>query len=150
MFINKRELLSAGLMVFIGIGTIFSSTQYTFGSLARMGPGFFPMLLGIALTFIGVLTIATPVTQNDATYQSDWDGVYRPWIIIIAGIFTFMILGEYGGLVPATFALIFMTALGDRRNTMKEAIILATGVTITAVVVFHYAMQMQFPLFRWG
>jgi len=156
MFINKRELLSAGLMVFFGVGVILNSLQYNIGSLARMGPGFFPLLLGAALTFIGAiafvgaLTIATPFNQNDATGKSLWGGIYRPWLVVIAGIFVFMVLGIYGGLIPATFALIFVTTHADRRNTTKSAFILATCVTIAAVVVFYFAMQMQFPLFRWG
>lgn len=147
---NKRELYSAGLMLFIGIGTTIGSLNYGIGTLARMGPGYFPLILGIVLILIGALIIATPLTEEDAAYEWSGGRQYRSWIIVIAGMLAFMILGKYGGLVPATFALIFMTALGDRSNSIKAAFALAAGVTIAAVGVFHYAMQMQFPLFTWG
>ncbi len=147
---NKRELYSAALMLFIGIGTTVGSLNYSIGTLSRMGPGYFPLLLGIVLIFISGLMIATPLSEEDAQGESPRKGQYRSWIIVIAGILAFMVLGKYGGLVPATFALIFMTALGDRANSIKAACALATGVTVTAVVVFHYGMQLQFPLFAWG
>ena len=60
-----------------------------------------------------------------------------------------IILGTYGGLVPATFSLVFISALGDHNNSVKQSFWLAVGVTAFTVAVFHYGMQMQFPLFTW-
>lgn len=147
---SKRELYSAGLIMLIGIGTAAGSLKYGIGTLARMGPGYFPLGLGIMLTLIGALLIATPLTEQDAEDKSPWKGQYRAWLMVIAGMMAFMVLGKYGGLVPATFALIFVSALGDRNNSIKAAFALATGVTLAAVAIFHYGLQMQFPLFIWG
>jgi hypothetical protein len=49
--------------------------------------------------------------------------------------------------VPATFAIVFISALGDKMNTLKSAAILGAGVVVVAVVVFWWALQMQIPLF---
>jgi high-affinity Fe2+/Pb2+ permease len=62
----------------------------------------------------------------------------------------FIVLGEYGGLVPATFAIVFISALGDRNNSLKQAFWLSAGMVVIAVVIFWWALQMQFDLFRWG
>lgn len=62
----------------------------------------------------------------------------------------FILLGKYGGLVPATFALVFIAAMGDRQHTVRSAALLAVGVTILGIAVFSWALQLQFPLFRWG
>lgn len=62
----------------------------------------------------------------------------------------FILIGKFGGLVPATFALVFISAMGDRQHTVRSAALLAVGVTLLGVAVFSWALQLQFPLFRWG
>lgn len=147
---NKRELYSAGLMMLIGIGTTIGSLNYDLGTLSRMGPGYFPLILGVLLMFISGLIIAAPHKEKNEEIESSRKGQYRSWVIVTTGILTFMLFGKYGGLVPATFTLVFISAFADRANSIKSALALATGVTITAVGVFHYAMKLQFPLFTWG
>ncbi|MCJ9713295.1 tripartite tricarboxylate transporter TctB family protein, partial [Bordetella hinzii] len=51
---------------------------------------------------------------------------------------------------PATFAIVFISALGDRTNTLKQALLLSVSMCVIAVVVFWWALQLQLPLFRWG
>lgn len=147
---NKRELYSAALIILIGIGTVAGSLNYNVGTLARMGPGYYPLLLGGLLIFMGVLILATPTTVDDEKVQAFDKGQYRTWFLVIVALGAFMLLGKYGGLVPATFVLVFLSALADRTNTTKVALALAAGVTVAAAGVFHYGMQLQFPLFTWG
>ena len=73
----------------------------------------------------------------------------RGSVCILLGILAFLGLGHYGGLLPATFAIVFISA-GDRNNTVKQALVLALGMSVVAVVVFWWALQLQLPLFRWG
>jgi hypothetical protein len=51
------------------------------------------------------------------------------------------------GLVAATFACVFVAALGDRQNSWKEAGLLATGITVFGVVLFSLVLRVQIPLF---
>lgn len=147
---NRRELYSAGLMLVVGIGTTVGSLNYPLGEVQNMGPGYYPLLLGIVLTVLGALTIATPITAHDKETKSLWRGNPRAWVAVTVGISTFVVIGRYGGFVPAAFFLVGIAALGDPKNTLKSAFLLAFCVTIAAVLVFHYGMQMQFPLFQWG
>lgn len=157
---GRREWYSALLMIFIGLGTTWGSLDYNVGTLARMGPGYFPMLLGIVLTFIGVLIFVSPAYVGDepeeekAAAQPQVAKAYmrhvRPVVATVAAMLIFIAVGKYGGLVPATFLLIFISAQGDRANTLKASLWLAAGVTASAVGIFHYGMKMQFPLFSWG
>ncbi|MCJ9712140.1 tripartite tricarboxylate transporter TctB family protein, partial [Bordetella hinzii] len=75
---------------------------------------------------------------------------WRGWGCITGGLAAFMLLGQYGGLVPATLGLVFISALGDRQHTIKSAALLAVGVTLLGVAIFSWGLQLQFPLFRWG
>ena len=59
-------------------------------------------------------------------------------------------LGKYGGLVPATFAIVFISALADRQNTIVAATVLALATVAICIVVFWWALRMNSPLFGWG
>ena len=148
----KREAWAAGTMIVLGLGAIAQVSTYTLGSLARMGPGLFPAILGVLLVLLGLIiarmAFSPMVTEEDAEEipPPEWRG----WGCIIGGLMTFILLGKYGGLVPATFALVFISAMGDRQHTLRSAALLAVGVTILGVAVFSWALQLQFPLFRWG
>jgi len=149
--INRKELLSSGLMLLIGIGTVIVSLDYDVGSLSLMGPGYFPLLLGLLLIMVSMIMIATSsVDIEEDLNRYGGKPQYRAWAYVVLGMVLFILLGQYGGLVPATFALVFVSALGDRSNSVKAAILLGLAVSILAVAIFHYGLRMQFPLFAWG
>jgi len=74
----------------------------------------------------------------------------RGGICIILGILAFLAFGKYFGLIPATFAIVFISALGDRSNSVVQALLLSLAMCVIAAVVFWWALQLQLPLFRWG
>ncbi len=59
-------------------------------------------------------------------------------------------MGEFFGMVPATFSCVFVSALGDRTSTLKGSALLAAGVTFFGTLLFSYVLQLPFPMFRWG
>jgi len=138
-------------MMLIGLGASLEGLTYKLGTLTHMGPGFFPVALGVILVVLGMLIAATAVAGRPAgdhgtlSKRSEWWG----WFCIIAGPILFIILGLYGGMVPAAFACVFVTALGDRTATLKGSLTLAAAVTAFAVLLFYYLLRIPFPLFRW-
>lgn len=147
--INKRELMSAGLLLAIGLASAIGGSRYTVGSLDRMGPGFFPTALGVLLIFLSLLMVLTPVAQEDENAPERQAPQYRAWACVTAGVTAFIVLGLYGGLVPGTFALVMISALGDKGNSLKSAAALGAGVTVLAVLLFRMLLQLQIPLFTW-
>ena len=153
--LTRKDWYAAFLCVIMGVGLIWGSFGYGIGTWERMSPGYFPLLLGVFLVLIGLLLMVAPEkVEADQTSPNEsssrWIERTRPWLCVVAGILVFIGVGTYGGLVPATFLLIIISALGDINNTLKSALALAVGVTVAAIVVFHYGLQMQFPLFTWG
>jgi hypothetical protein len=160
-FINRhnRDYYGGGLMLLFGLAAIWTGMSYRIGSLERMGPGFFPVALGVILALTGVAIMigaaANAIAEGkeedkeggkEANLRPEWRG----WICISLSIVAFVILGKYGGLVPATFGIVFISAMGDRQNTVKSALILAAAMCLVCVAIFWYALQVQFPLFQWG
>ncbi|GAA5236829.1 tripartite tricarboxylate transporter TctB family protein [Verticiella sediminum] len=150
---SRSDLLGGGVVVLLGLGAIVEGSRYTIGTLARMGPGFFPVALGVLLVGLGILIALTadPVAEEDMEHDISGDPPdWRGWGCIIAGVIAFIFLGHVGGLVPATFALVLIAAMGDRDQKPLHALLLALGVTVVGTIIFSYFLQLQFPLFRWG
>jgi hypothetical protein len=149
-FTLKRDYYAGGLMLLIGTGAAVTGAGYKFGSLARMGPGFMPVMLGIVLAFLGVLIAGTALGSAESDGKKfvpdnpQWFG----WLCILGGPILFIILGQYGGMIPAVFACVFVCALGDKTGTYKSSAILAAGVTVFGVLLFHYLLSIPFPLLR--
>ena len=150
--LHKRDFYAGGVTVLLGAAVTLDSTTYELGSMTHMGPGMFPLMLGVVLTFIGILifgnALATPLGEDEHILprQKEWRG----WGCILAGPILFIIFGEFFGMAPATFMCVFVSALGDRTSTVKSAAILALGVTFFGVLLFSYVLQLPFPIFRWG
>jgi Tripartite tricarboxylate transporter TctB family len=152
----KRDYYGGALMVLIGLGAVVQGLDYHVGTLTHMGAGFFPVTLGVILSCIGVLIAGSakrPQLRSIAPESVPHEGgrpEWRGWICILASIVAFIVLGKWGGLLPATFAITFISAMGDRGNTWLSALVLACVISITCVVIFWWALQVQFPLFIWG
>lgn len=150
--INKsnRDYYGGALMFLIGLGAILQGRTYSMGTLSRMGPGFFPVSLGVILALAGAaIALSARFAEREAEEKAlppEWRG----WFCISLSIVAFVVLGKYGGLVAATFAIVFISALGDRQNTVKSALVLAVAIVAICLIVFWWALQMQFPLFGWG
>jgi hypothetical protein len=147
---SNRDYFGGALMIFIGAAAALQGRNYPIGSLSRMGPGFFPVALGIILVCAGVAIIATAKLAAQDHEEKELPPEWRGWFCICASIVAFVLVGKYGGLVPATFAIVFISSLGDRDNTLKGALILSLAIVAVAVIVFWWALQVQFPLFTWG
>lgn len=152
----KKDYYGGGLMTLIGLATVAAGLQYHTGTLSKMGPGFFPVAVGALLALVGVMIAIS--ARNDAPADAKPSGHghggglpdFRGCACIILGVLSFLLLGKYGGLIPATFSIVFISALGDRSNTVKQAALLALAMCVVAAVVFWWALQLQLPLFAWG
>lgn len=154
--LRRREFWAGALMVAFGLGTVLEAISYPLGRLASMGPGFFPLSLGVILILLGLLIPFETNPDDDDADESDPSSEpvvllsrVRGILCIMAGMVAFMILGIYGGLAPAIFSLVFITAMGDTTHTIKSAALLAVCMTIAGILIFSWALQLQMPIFRW-
>jgi hypothetical protein len=93
---------------------------------------------------IGATRLETHFKRTETA--PDWRG----WGCIVGGILAFALLGEYFGLAIASFAIVFISALGDRNNSIPQAAMLAAAMVVISIIVFWWALQLQMPLFKLG
>ncbi|SPB14810.1 hypothetical protein NOV72_02041 [Caballeronia novacaledonica] len=147
----NRDVVGGVLMFGIGIAVAIHSMSLHLGSLSQMGPGYFPFALGAILTVVGLAIavqgrLSPPAEEEKEQHGAEW----KAWFLICLGVMAFVVLARYLGLVVATFAVVFISALGDRKNTWRSAALLAIALVGVAIVVFWWALQIQLPLFKWG
>ena len=142
-------------MILFGLIAAVNGPNYRVGTLMHMGPGFMPTALGIVLILLGI-AIAGTASVGEVEGGVHDDGNLLPphpqwfaWLCILAGPALFVVFGSVGGMVPATFACVFVAALGDREATWKSSLVLAAGVTIFGVILFHYVLQIPMPVLEW-
>src|SRR5579871_2648101 len=124
----RRDYYAGALMVLIGAIAANEGRNYQLGTLQKMGPGYFPVALGALLILLGILIAGTASTgggEEESLPHAEWRG----WFCIIAGPALFILFGRYFGLLPATFACVFVSALGDREVDLKGAAILSAGIS---------------------
>lgn len=143
-----KDLFGGALMTVVGLASVGGGLRLHVGTLVHMGPGFFPVAVGAILTFIGIAIALTGIRNGGMTIASikpDWRG----WGCIVAAMVAFVLLAAYGGLIPATFAVVFISALGDRKNNLKQSLLLALAMVVVSVLVFRWGLKLQLPLFGW-
>ena len=153
-----KDRLGGALLVASGAAAVVAGSGYGLGTLREMGSGFYPVVLGVLLVLIGLVLFATASRAPDAhlaTAPAEMAHLagpvvqWRGWLCILGGALSFVVLGQHGGLVPASFVSVFVAALGDRNNSVRDAALLAALMTLLGVVVFHYGLHLLLPLFQW-
>lgn len=148
---SQRDFFAGLLYIVVGGGFAIGATNYTVGTAARMGPGYFPLMVGLLLAFLGAivlfrsLTIATP----DGDPIGKW--AWRPLIYIILANFLFgILLGGVPSLgIPAMgviIAILVLTLVSARAGPdfrLKEVIILAIILAAGSWAVFVWGLNLQ-------
>jgi hypothetical protein len=143
--IKSPKNLWAGLM-FIAFGLFFlvwAVANYQMGTAVRMGPAYFPTVLGGLLAFLGAIVLAESVAVRGdklAKFQ------FRPLVFVLVGCVAYGYLMKPAGLVLSTVALVFIVAFGGHEFKWKEVTILSTVLVIFSVLVFVKGLTLPFPL----
>jgi hypothetical protein len=151
---SQKDFFSGLMFTVIGAAFAYGASSYTIGNGARMGPGYFPLVLGIILALLGsaIMFKALVVETPDGEKIGKW--AWKPLCYIIAGNILFGIL--LGGLpsikLPAMglIAAIFGTTLvvskaGDTFD-LKEVLGLSAVLSIGSYLAFVVLLKLQFPV----
>ena len=155
MNIKSQKDFFSGLM-FMAVGAAFAwgATTYNVGSGARMGPGYFPLMLGVLMAVLGaVITFKSLVFE---TVGGDKIGAWawKPLIFVILANLAFgILLGGLPsikfpamGLIVGIYALTFIASFAEPGWKVKNTFILATVLAIGSYIAFVVVLKLQFPV----
>jgi uncharacterized membrane protein len=143
-FRNNRDFWAGAMLIATGAASVIIARDYPFGTALRMGPGYFPSVLGSALVLFGLYLMAQGLRSNEKI-EGNWS--LRALIVLPLSLVLFGLLMEYAGFVPALMVLIVGSAAADKDFRPLEALLLAVGLTTFAVLLFIYGLGLPYPLF---
>jgi len=134
----------AGLMfVAFGLGFIFVARDYSMGTAVRMGPSYFPSVLGGLLALLGaVIGARSFIVAGERVGRF----ALRPVVLVLVSVVLFAFALRPLGLVAATLILIFVGALGGPEYKWKEVAILYLVLITFSVAAFYYGLKLPFQL----
>ena len=140
---NNKDIWSGLMLIVIGAAAILVARNYPFGTALRMGPGFFPVVLGGLLIVFGLTILAVGLRRGESMAGS-WS--LRALIILPLALVLFGLLMEYAGFVPAMLVLIFGSATASTEFRFVEVLLFSIGLTALSVAVFVWALGLPYPL----
>jgi hypothetical protein len=145
-----KDHLAAILLVMVGVGVVARGIAYGPGTLRHIGPGFMPIVFGALLAVVGVLIGITSLASRSERELRPTASMIRLGACILAGIFAFILLATHGGFAPASFACVFLAAIGNRENSLAGATLLALVLAVAGSAVFAWALNLGIPAFGWS
>ena len=155
MNIKSQKDFFSGLM-FMGVGVAFAwgATTYSVGSGARMGPGYFPLMLGVLMAILGAAITFKALVVETVGGDKIGKWAWKPLIFIILANLTFGVLlaglpsmkVPAMGLIVAIYALTFISSMAERGWKVKNTFILASALAAGSYLAFVVILKLQFPV----
>ncbi|MBC7434614.1 MAG: tripartite tricarboxylate transporter TctB family protein [Bdellovibrionales bacterium] len=152
MKIKSQKDFFSGVM-FSAMGTAFAwgATTYSVGQGARMGPGYFPLMLGILLAVLGVVvmfySLVVETENGDPIGKWAWKplgyiiGANLLFGVLLAGLPSIKVPAM--GLIAAIYALTIVASLAGERFKLRDVLILATVLAIGSYLAFIILLKLQ-------
>lgn len=146
--IRSIKDFNAGLM-FIAIGAVFGigANQYPMGTAVRMGPAYFPSILGWGTVILGIMVLIDAFIEPD---DPPTPVAWRALTLVLGSVLAFGALINTGGLITATVAVIIISAMGGHEFTWRAAITSAVSLSIIVWLIFDKGLGLPFKLFPWS
>jgi hypothetical protein len=151
---NAKDFYAGLLFTLVGSAFAWGALDYQVGTSARMGPGYFPLVLGVLLALLGgVMMLRAALAQADGV-QAIGPWAWKPLVAIISANLLFGVaLGGLPslklpalGLMLGIYLLTFMACLAGERFKFKEAALLATALATLSYLAFVLLLKLQLPV----
>lgn len=143
---DMHDIVGGLALVALGAFAAIYAQRYEFGDLNRMGPGYFPVALGIILALLG-LAIAIPA------FKRHGEPIVVKWktlTLVLGSVVAFALTLKVIGLILATALAVVISSLADNETTWKGRVLLAVGVSAVTYLVFGFALGMVLPAWPWS
>lgn len=143
---SQRDFWSGLMFVVVGVVFAWGSTEYSFGSSARPGPGYFPFGLGVLLAILGGFVLFKALTIESEGGDPIGSIAWKPLIIIVAAIVVFGLLLPRAGMAISLPILIVMSALAGDEFHWKDALLSCVVLTVGSWVIFVWGLKLVIPV----
>jgi hypothetical protein len=154
MIKSQKDFFSGLMFALVGGGFAWGATNYTVGTGARMGPGYFPLLLGIFLAVLGGFIMFYSLVEHAEDGDKVGKFAWKPICYVLGANVAFGILlgglPSMGvpamGLITAIFALVIIASKAGDTFVLKEVLLLATILSVGSYLAFIVLLKLQMPV----
>jgi len=154
MIKSQKDFFSGLMFTLVGAAFAWGATSYNIGTGARMGPGYFPLLLGIFLAVLGGLITSYSLIEHTEDGEPVGAFAWKPVVFILGANIVFGILlaglPRFGippmGLIAAIYALVIIAGKAGETFSLKESLILATVLSVGSYLAFIMLLKLQMPV----
>jgi hypothetical protein len=142
---NEKDFWSGVMFVAFGLFFALFAQNYAFGTAQRMGPAYFPTVLGALLAILGVIITLTGLAREDKDGKIDKFN-FREIGWVMGSVVLFGVLLIPAGAMVAILVLVFVSMMGSHEFHWKEALILGIAMAIMVYVVFIWGLGVTIPI----
>jgi hypothetical protein len=139
----SKDFWSGVMLIAIGVAAVVIARDYPFGTTLRMGPGYFPTMLGAILVVFGLYLVVQGLRSTD-TLEGNWSA--RALVVVPLSLVLFGVLMDRAGFIPALAVLVFGSASAGPEFKPTEVALLTVVLTVFCVAVFIWGLGLPYPL----
>jgi uncharacterized membrane protein len=140
---HNKDFWAGAMLIATGLGAVSIARDYPVGNAFRMGPGYFPSVLGGILALFG-LALLVKGLRSSAKITGGWS--LRALIVLPLSFVLFGVLMDRAGFVPALAVLIFGSAAASTEFKLGEVALLTVVLTALSVGIFIWGLGLPYPL----
>src|SRR5919107_3312598 len=138
---SNRDVWAGAMLIITGATSVIVARDYSFGTSLRMGPGYFPTVLGGLLIVFGLILLGRAV-RNAEHIAPGWS--VRALILVPLSLLLFGVLVERAGFVPALLVLIVGSAAAGSEFKLAEVAALAGALILFSIAVFIWGLSLPY------
>jgi hypothetical protein len=143
---DKVDTIGGFITVTLGLVASYISLGYSMGSAVAIGPGVFPLLLGVLLILLGIGILVS--AQGRASVEVPHLNL-RAIVCVLAGITTFGLLIGSAGLLPAILACVIFSRLAESTSRIMPLIVLGLSLSALCWLIFVFALGLPLRILEW-
>jgi len=140
---NPKDFWTGVIFMVVGGAAVVLARDYPFGTTFKMGPGYFPTVLGALLALVGLITVLRGLLRSGTEVGAM---AYREMFLVLMATLLFGLLLRGAGLIVAVVLLVVVAAYASRFFRWKSAVTLGVGMAAFCVVVFIKALGLPIPM----
>lgn len=140
---NPKDFWSGIMFLLFGLAAVVIARDYAMGNAGRMGPAYFPTVLGWILAAIGAVALVRSFMTSGENVEKF---AIKELLLVLGAVLLFGILVRGAGLVAAVIALIMVSAYASIKFRWTSSIALAVGLAVFSVLLFVKALGLPMPI----
>ena len=146
---SQRDFLSGLMFLLVGVGFALGATNYSMGSSARPGAGYFPLILSVIMAILGAVILFKALTIETEGGDPIGPIAWRPLLVTVASIAVFGFALPKLGMFVTVPLLIIMVSFAGTEFGWKGVLINAAVLTAGAWFIFIWGLNLTIPLKPW-